>query len=705
MYILKSALLQFLRSLSNGKVLIIKEKEFGGLDIDIHGTLFVDLKVYLVYRLYLNETFDINFVSDGKSFARSLRIRPIKSEGYYITSSLYYNIFHTNKISPVQVTKISKSKSEVERVDEILLGPIKQPDITIDENILDNYLVSYFRVNRILNSHDIIAVNVNIGTQKSTVYYKIFHGKSCFKVDSNTRLLQNHSISSRKPSSFLYDLRFVPSSMKNALSDPFRICDSIFDLESSTVTVNLLIGSIGSGQDLFLKLLANDLGVNLLKFNCFDLWNTEGKPTDSIVNGWFDKVKTFEPCLVQLENLHILGGNRNSDVNSSSRILEVLTQTIQNFSAKAVLFIPCTNIEMESFPKTFTKLIHFKFYISDLNSTDRNDFKEYLKRKKCEINEEKLLGEIRGMTLNELNQLVEEARIASLKENRPNITQKDFDWALELRNKAFGESVGVPKVPNVSWNDVGGLEDVKQLISESLNLNINHKRSNLRRSGVVLYGPPGCGKTLIAKAVANEFKMTFLSVKGPELLNQYIGQSEKNLRQVFERAKAAAPSIIFFDELDSLAPSRGVAGDSGGVMDRMVSQLLSELDDLQTQKDAPVFVMGATNRPDLLDPCLLSPGRFDKLIQVKLATDFESKVRILTPICKKVKMHEELTVEVVAELCPPSMSGAELSSVISKAAMVAVQERIQELENGQNPINEKPVQIHQAHIIHAIRSL
>lgn len=107
----------------------------------------------------------------------------------------------------------------------------------------------------------------------------------------------------------------------------------------------------------------------------------------------------------------------------------------------------------------------------------------------------------------------------------------------------------------------------------------------------------------------------------------------------------ASPTVVFFDELDSLAPSRGVAGDSGGVMDRMVSQLLSELDDLRSEKDCAVFVMGATNRPDLLDPCLLSPGRFDKLIEVKMATDFESKVKILKPICKKINLEEGLAVE------------------------------------------------------------
>jgi len=127
--------------------------------------------------------------------------------------------------------------------------------------------------------------------------------------------------------------------------------------------------------------------------------------------------------------------------------------------------------------------------------------------------------------------------------------------------------------------------------------------------GILLYGPPGTGKTLIAKAIATSFSLNFFSVKGPELLNMYIGESEANVRKVFQRARDAKPCIVFFDELDSVAPKRGKHGDSGGVMDRIVSQLLAELDGISSGKDGAVFVIGATNRPDLLDPALLRPGR------------------------------------------------------------------------------------------------
>ena len=213
------------------------------------------------------------------------------------------------------------------------------------------------------------------------------------------------------------------------------------------------------------------------------------------------------------------------------------------------------------------------------------------------------------------------------------LTAADFDVALGKARNSYSESIGAPKIPSVSWDDVGGLAHVKSDILDTIQLPLDHpelfadglkKRSgkyatieiinaflNNGWPGILLYGPPGTGKTLIAKAVATSCNLNFFSVKGPELLNMYIGESEANVRRVFQRARDAKPCVIFFDELDSVAPKRGNHGDSGGVMDRIVSQLLAELDGMSggSAAAADVFVIGATNRPDLLDPALLRPGR------------------------------------------------------------------------------------------------
>lgn len=252
------------------------------------------------------------------------------------------------------------------------------------------------------------------------------------------------------------------------------------------------------------------------------------------------------------------------------------------------------------------------------------------------------------------------------------------------------------------------------------------------RSGVLLYGPPGVGKTLIAKAIATECSINFLSVKGPELLNMYIGESERHVREVFERARRAKPCVVFFDELDSIAPARGASGDSGidplhahswfqcliykldtlccspmnwildlhfsigiytcsfltktyfircshghhyfgaaGVMDRVVSQLLAEVDDVQAS-NTDIFIFGATNRPDLVDPALMRPGRLDSLVYVGLPADSNARAKILRALTRKFHLAQDINLVAISELCSQLFTGADLYALCADAWMVAM---------------------------------
>lgn len=217
----------------------------------------------------------------------------------------------------------------------------------------------------------------------------------------------------------------------------------------------------------------------------------------------------------------------------------------------------------------------------------------------------------------------------------------DFDQAVDDARKNFADAIGAPKIPNVQWSDVGGLANVKDAVIETIQLPLSRPelfaKGLKKRSGILFYGPPGTGKTLLAKAIATEFSLNFFSVKGPELLNMYIGESEANVRRVFQRARDARPCCVFFDELDSVAPKRGNQGDSGGVMDRIVSQLLAELDGMSDGDDGGggVFVIGATNRPDLLDQALLRPGRFDKMLYLGVSDTHEKQQNILQALTRK----------------------------------------------------------------------
>jgi peroxin-6 len=224
-------------------------------------------------------------------------------------------------------------------------------------------------------------------------------------------------------------------------------------------------------------------------------------------------------------------------------------------------------------------------------------------------------------------------------QNALSVTKSDFDAAVDAARKNFADAIGAPKIPNVGWDDVGGLTHVKDAVMETIQLPLARPelfaKGMKKRSGILFYGPPGTGKTLLAKAIATEFSLNFFSVKGPELLNMYIGESEANVRRVFQRARDARPCVVFFDELDSVAPKRGNQGDSGGVMDRIVSQLLAELDGMSDGEGGGVFVIGATNRPDLLDQALLRPGRFDKMLYLGISDTHDKQLTILEALTRK----------------------------------------------------------------------
>ena len=282
--------------------------------------------------------------------------------------------------------------------------------------------------------------------------------------------------------------------------------------------------------------------------------------------------------------------------------------------------------------------------------------------------------------------------------------------AMEAHVAAAGAALGVPKVPNVKWDDVGGLEEAKAQILDTIWLPLQHPElfgdGMRQRSGLLLYGPPGVGKTLLAKAVATECALNFLSVKGPELINMYIGESEKNVRELFARARAASPCVIFFDELDALAPNRGQGADSGGVMDRIVSQLLAELDSLHSTRS--IFVIGATNRPDLIDSGLMRPGRFDKLVYLGLSRDPAAKHKVLSALTRKFTFGDDVDLNALVALIPDTFTGADLYALTSDALLAAMKDVIAAAEansSGADLADASGVVVCQAHLTSALAAL
>ena len=256
------------------------------------------------------------------------------------------------------------------------------------------------------------------------------------------------------------------------------------------------------------------------------------------------------------------------------------------------------------------------------------------------------------------------------------VTKEDFEDALKEILPSGIREVFV-EVPNVPWDQVGGLDDLKQQLNEAVEWPISNPTIFTRMGitppkGILLYGPPGCGKTLLARAVATESQANFISIKGPELLSKWVGESEKAIREIFRKAKMASPCIIFFDEFDSIAPSRGRHTSDSGVTEKVLSQFLTELDGLEVMKD--IVVIAATNRPDILDPALIRPGRIDRILFVS-KPDEKGRLEILKIFTKEMPLTSNIILENLNSMIE-GFSGADIETWCREAAMIALRENI-----------------------------
>ncbi len=274
------------------------------------------------------------------------------------------------------------------------------------------------------------------------------------------------------------------------------------------------------------------------------------------------------------------------------------------------------------------------------------------------------------------------------------ICDEDFSQAINMIDPSAMREVMV-EIPNVSWEDVGGLEEIKEELKEAVEWPLKYpklfEKAGIRPlNGILLFGPPGCGKTLLAKAIATESKSNFISIKGPELLSKWVGESEKAIREVFRKAKMAAPCIIFFDEFDSIAPSRGRYTSDSGVTEKVLSQFLTELDGLEVMKD--IVVIAATNRPDILDPALIRPGRIDRILLVHHPEE-KARFEILKIFTKDMPLVANLKIEKLVEITE-GFSGADIETWCREAAMIALRENIRARKVTMEHFKEARVDIH-----------
>ena len=303
-----------------------------------------------------------------------------------------------------------------------------------------------------------------------------------------------------------------------------------------------------------------------------------------------------------------------------------------------------------------------------------------------DVNLQKLANLTHGFTGADITELCKEAAMKALRRVLPEIdfetefitaevlnklvvTMEDFLDALRFVDPSALREVLI-ETPNVTWNDIGGLQEVKQALREAIEWPLKYadvfeKAGAKPPKGTLLGGPPGTGKTLLAKALAKESEANFIHVKGPALMSKFVGESEKGVREIFRKAKQTAPCIIFFDEIDALAPKRGSGTTDSHVSERVISQLLTEMDGLEELRG--VFILAATNRIDIIDPALLRPGRFDLLLQIP-PSDEEARLEIFKIHTAKNTLAENVSLQEIVEETE-GYTGAEIEAVCREATM------------------------------------
>ncbi|KAI0043551.1 AAA-domain-containing protein [Auriscalpium vulgare] len=482
----------------------------------------------------------------------------------------------------------------------------------------------------------------------------------------------------------------------------------------------LLKGARGIGKFMTATQVAQRLGMHVFEVNCYDFLGETDAETEGFLRARFEQAVSCSPCIFVMRHIDAFTQTtQGSEPGNEPAIIKVLQDLLKDLygswrlTGYPILVFGTTSEPGRVPPGLLSCFKHEAAFEAPGESERSAVLTSLLSNKDLapDVSIMDLARRTAAFVAGDLNDLVTRTSFTAMKrairalsdyDFSPSdiftagiaLTKSDFDLALDEARSSYSQNIGAPSIPNVTWDDVGGLADVKADILDTVQLPLEHPElfagGLKKRSGILLYGPPGTGKTLLAKAVATSCSLNFFSVKGPELLNMYIGESEANVRRVFQRARDARPCVIFFDELDSVAPKRGNHGDSGGVMDRIVSQLLAELDGVAAGEGGDVFVIGATNRPDLLDAALLRPGRFDRMLYLGVSDTDLAQLKILQALTRKFRLDPELDLMTIAQLCPFNFTGADFYALCSDALLKAMTRKAEEIDAKLAVINAGP---------------
>ncbi|KAG8041766.1 hypothetical protein G9C98_007070 [Cotesia typhae] len=463
----------------------------------------------------------------------------------------------------------------------------------------------------------------------------------------------------------------------------------------------LMYGPPGTGKTLIARAVANESGAFFFLINGPEIMSKMAGESESNLRKAFEEAEKNSPAIIFIDEIDAIAPKRDKAHGEvEKRIVSQLLTLMDGMKKSSHVIVMAATNRPNSIDGALRRFGRFDREI-DIGVPDAIGRLEILqihtKNMKLgdDVELEQIAAETHGHVGADLASLCSEAALQQIREKMDlidldddhidaeilaslSVTMENFRFALGKSAPSALRETSV-EVPNVTWADVGGLQNVKKELQELVQYPVEHPEKFLKfgmqpSRGVLFYGPPGCGKTLLAKAIANECQANFISIKGPELLTMWFGESEANVRDIFDKARGAAPCVLFFDELDSVAAARGSSGgDAGGASDRVINQILTEMDGMGAKKN--VFIIGATNRPDIIDPAILRPGRLDQLIYIPLP-DKPSREAILKANLRKSPVASDVDLSFLAE-ATRGFSGADLTEICQRACKLAIRECIE----------------------------
>jgi len=597
--------------------------------------------------------------------------------------------------------QVTVKKITVKPAERVVLGFTEPVQVMGIETYLYEFLQG-----RVLTRGDSIPLNI-MGTRVELVVTEVQPPAQALIVGERTEIKISEKVAKEVPKGVqrvtyedIGGLRGEIQKVREIIELPLRHPELFVRLGVEAPKGVLLHGPPGTGKTLLAKAVANESNANFYTIGGPEIISKFYGESEERLREVFKEAEENAPSIIMIDEIDSIAPKREEVTGEvEKRVVSQLLSLMDGMRARGKVVVLGITNRVNAIDPALRRPGRFDREI-EIGVPDKKGRLEILQIHtrgmplEKTVNLEVLANRAHGFVGADLEALCKEAAMRALRRILPDIDleaesipakilsklivgMKDFEDALkEIQPSALREVL--VEVPNIKWSDIGGLENVKKQLMQAVEWPLKYsdlfaKTGAIPPKGILLYGPPGTGKTMLAKAVANESDANFISIKGPELLSKWVGESESGVREVFRKARQAAPTVVFFDEIDAVAPVRGSGQGDTNVTERVVSQLLTELDGLEELQR--VVVLAATNRPDIIDPALLRAGRFDRMLQVP-TPDKKARLDILKIQSAKNPLAEDVDLEKIAEKTE-GYTGADLSALVSTAVMLALEEHVE----------------------------